>query len=463
MFACLFFFALMSLSAAPELPAHGAIEAVIRGTAQPIDVTLLRRDGEAWTAVEHRSLGTSARTVHFEPLTAGVYQILIRGLSSTEQLATKVVIGDGDTRRAEITIDPVTVTGRVTFGGRAAGPGVVSLRHKEFQWRGLVTVEPDGSFHAPLWQRGTYLFSVREASIASFTGTIDLKGVSPIAFPIEVPDARISGIVHEAKSGAPVSGVSVALQTDSAEGTQHVNTVTDSAGRFGFNGLRTGRQTVRIVSAGHLEPSPIVFELDAAKASREVDILLDGGRSIPITVLDADEHPVANATVFTVAGARRRSRATTDQNGSTNLAIPTREGSSLFVIPDAGGFATMQLAPTQSGRLTVHLPRAASSLRIRARTTDGKPMPNFSLLMRYNGEVMPLEISDELSVQGLQFATKDSEAYLQNIPAGAYDFWPYRTKEEADSIIAASSDVAPPIHVDVHSGENTIVVKFAAR
>ena len=316
----------------------------------------------------------------------------------------------------------------------------------------------------PLWQRGTYLYSVREPSIASFTGAIALEGVSPIAFPIEIPDGRITGIVHEAKSGAPVSGVSVALQTDSAEGTQHVNTVTDSAGRFGFNGLRIGRQTVRIVSARHLEPSPIVVELDAAKASREIDIPLDGGRSIPITVLDADEHPVANATVFAVAGARRRSRATTDENGTTNLAIPTNEASSLFVIPDAGGFATMQLAPTQSGRLTVHLPRAASSLRIRARTTDGKPMPNFSLLMRYNGDVMPLEISDELSVvQGLQFATKESETYLQNIPVGRYEFWPYRTKEEADSIIAASSDVAPPIQVDVRSGENTFVVKFAAR
>jgi hypothetical protein len=463
MSAFLFLLAVLSLEAAPELPAPGVIEATIHGTSQPLGVILLRRDGDEWKEMDRRSLAPSIRAVRFDALAAGVYQVLIRGMSGTEQLATKLVIGQGDTRRADITVDPVILTGRVTFGGNPSGTGSVTLRNKDFQWHAAISVEPDGTFRAPLWQSGSYFFSVRSTTITTaYTGTIVLEGSSPIRFPIEIPDGRITGVVRDAKSGIPVSGASVALQTDSAGASQHVNSITNHAGRFDFNGLRFGRHTVTIVSAKHLEPSPVVFDLDAAKPARELDIPLDSGRTIAVMVRDADDHPVPNASLFAVSGGRRRSRVTTDENGSAMLAVPVKETASLFVVPDAGGFTTMQLA--QEPRVTVRLPRAASSLRIRTSTTDGKAMPNFSLLMRYNGEVMPLEIADELSVvQGLQFATKESEAYLQNIPAGKYEFWSYRTKEEADSILAASSDVAPPIHVDVHGGENTIVVKFAAR
>jgi hypothetical protein len=465
MIAYLLFLALINLHSSDVPTAHGAIEATIRGTSQPIEAVLLRRSGEAWTELDRRRLAPSVRAVRFDALPAGIYQVLIIGTSSTEQFGTKVVIGDGDTRRAEITIDPATVTGRVTLNGKTAGPGAITLRHKELQWRALIPIAPDGTFHALLWQRGDYSFSARTASLTtSYTSSIVLEGVSPISFPIEVPDGRITGIVHDAKSGAPVGGASVALQTDSAGRSQHVNTITNRNGRFDFNGLPFGRQSLTVVSGRYLEPSPIAFDLDAAKPSRDLDIPLDTGMTIAIMVRDAGDHPVANAAVFAVLAARRRSRATTDENGSAILAVPVTGTSSLFVIPDAGGFTTMQLAPQQDGRLIVHLPKASSSLRIRARTTAGKPMPNFSLLMRYNNELMPLEIADELSVaQGLQFGTNESEAYLRNIPAGKYEFWPYRTKEEADSIIAAGNDITPPIQVDVRNGENSIIVKFAAR
>lgn len=117
------------------------------------------------------------------------------------------------------------------------------------------------------------------------------------------------------------------------------------------------------------------------------------------------------------------------------------------------------------GRAAIHLPSVSSSLLIRALTTDGQTMPPLSLLMRFNGELIPVEVAEELaSVQGLQLATgANSEALLKNIPSGSYEFWPYRSESEAESIVAAGSTFAAPIQVNVRTGENKIAVKFARR
>ena len=92
-------------------------------------------------------------------------------------------------------------------------------------------------------------------------------------------------------------------------------------------------------------------------------------------------------------------------------------------------------------------------------------MPRFSLLMRYNGELVPAEVAEALAaIQGLDLMTgPQSEAHLRNIPSGSYEFWPYRTDSEAEWIVAAASTAPAPIQVNVRTGENAIAVKFAAR
>ncbi len=456
--------AILTADAAPV--ANGTIAVRINGTAQPVTVSLQLRDGESWKDVGYRSLPSSVRAAQFDNLSAGVYEVLAAGTSGTEQFATKVVIGGGDKRTAAIAIDPILVTGRVRIGSSDVGPAVLFLQQKEFHWRGSVDVDPDGTFRFTLWQRGPYFYSVRAGSMTtSFTSTIDLSGVSPIAFPIDIPDGHITGTVRDAKSGKPVGGVSVTLQTDGARGSHHVSVTTDGNGRFDFSGLPFGRQTVRAISGAYLEPLPIVFDLGASNDRRELDIRLDAGRTISVSVTDAGNLPVSNANVFTVVDGRRRARATTNEKGSTNLALPEDGAATLFVIPNERSFGVMRLDHAGGSQVSLHLPPASSSLRIRARTTDDKAMPSFSLLMRYNGDLMPLEISDELTaLQGVRLNTNEaSEVYLQNIPAGRYEFWPFRTTEEAESILAAGNAVTPPIQVDVHPGENSVVVKFAAR
>jgi Carboxypeptidase regulatory-like domain len=458
---------LMMLAAGASAPA-ASIDATIRGTAQPLEVQLLLRDaGDNWTAIAQKSLPAKTRRVRFDGLEAGVYQILIRGPVPTEQLATKIGVGRGDRQRTTITIEPFVLAGRVTLGGTELGAGGLLLKHREFKSRSEVLLESDGTFRVPFWQRGTFSYGVRGPALpTAYSHLAELDGPSPGPLHIDIPDSRITGIVRDANSGEPVAGATVALQTNAAGSEEHVRLTTGPDGRFDFIGIKHGSQTVRIHAARHLDPEPVVFDLTAAAPLRELDVRADSGRAVPIVVFDKKHDPIANAKVFVVADAKLVARGTTDAHGRATVPVPVRESATLFVVAEQGPFA-MRRVPRNDEKppLEVYLPAWSSSLLIRAQTTDGKTMPPFSLLMRYDGELMPTDVAEELSaVQGLQLATgTDGEAYLRNIPSGSYEFWPYRTTAEAESIVAAGSTFIAPIQVNVRMGENKIAVKFASR
>lgn len=445
--------------------ANASIDATIRGTAQPLEVELLlRNQSEKWTSVAKKQLDAKTRRVRFDRLNAGVYQLLVRGPIATEQLGTKVIVGKRDHRRTTIDVAPFELTGRIDFAGAPLGGGGMLLNHKELGWKVAFKIEDDGTFRVPFWQHGTFRYTIKNPALATnFDDFLDVTG-SPLA--IEVPDGRITGIVRDAKSGAPVPNILVGLTTKTGDVEQNVRLETDAAGRFDFTGAKFGKHTVRFISPNHLDAEPISFTLDASSRLRELDVQLDPGRIVPIVVVGADSQPVPDALVFAVSDAKLRSRTTTDGDGKTTASIPVGEAATLFVIPPSGAFGVQRLQREHDGkRVWVHLPRAASSLLIRAQTTDGKSMPPFQLLMRYDGTTVPIEVAEELSaVQGLQLATgDDSEALLQNIPSGSYEFWPYRTEQEAQAILSSGDSFAAPILVNVKEGENKVAVKFAAR
>jgi 5-hydroxyisourate hydrolase-like protein (transthyretin family) len=458
-------FLLLALLAPDTAPPGGAIEATIRGTRQPLEVELLlRQEDESWQEVAHRSLPAATRQVRFEGLASGVYQLRIRGSETSEQFAMKVGLGQGDERRPTIAIESRKLTGRITLGGANLGAGTLVLRHKELRWEAEIPVREDGTFHAPVWQYGMFAYSVRTPALPTpYTSQIELDG-TPAA--IDIPNGRITGVVRNAKSGTAMAGVMIALQSNVGSSEKHVRTTTNAQGRFDFVGMKFGRHKVRVSSPEYVEPVPVVFELKESAPSREMDVRLEPGRAVPLLVVGADGHPVQRATVYALTGAKICARATTDEDGRTAVAVPEREEAALFVIAPEGGFGVARVAMDRNGeRLRVDLPHPSSSLSMRARTKDGTAMPPFSLLMRYDGAIVPMEVLEELTaVQGLHFSTgTGSDVKLDGIPGGSYEFWPYRTEEEAEAIVAAGEGFAAPILVNVHEGKNTIAVKFAAR
>ena len=463
---------MIAAEAAPAAAPAGSIDATIRGTTQPLEVQLLLRDdAENWKAVAQKSLPAKTRRVRFDGLEAGVYQILVRGPMLSEHLATKVGIGRTDKRRITITIEPFVLAGRVTLGGTQLGAGGLLLKHREFHTRSPILLGPDGTFSVPFWQRGTFSYNVRGPALPTdFSYEAQLEGPSPGPLNVDIPEGRITGILHDAKSGQPVADATVMLQTNVADREEHVKLTTDPAGRFDFVGIKPGSHIVQIQAPRYLEPEPITFQLTDAAPLRELDLRLEPGRAVPIVVIGKEHDPVANAKVFVVADSKLRGRGTTDEDGRVSVPVPPGESATLFVVAEEGPFAMVRVPRgVESGvddkrRLEVYLP-STSSLLIRAQTTDGKSMPPFSLLMRYDGELVPPEVAEYLTeMQGLQLATgPDGEAHLRNIPSGSYEFWPYRSEAEAESIVAAGSMYLAPIQVNVGAGENKIAVKFNSR
>ena len=452
------------LGTAPGEP-QAAIEARIEGTDQPLLVALLSRgDGTSWTLIEEEALPPGQREVRFGHLKAGVYQLLVRGIKNTDRMAEKIILGGGDTRRVVMTIAPFELAGTVAQDAKAVGAGVVTLRHAEMHWRATIPFAADGTFRTTMWQRGEYTLSVAAAAITPpHTGSIRIDGDAPVRVAIHVPDGRITGTVREAKSGEPIGDTLVTLQTITSEGTRQSSVRTDSAGRFAFTAVRHGRHTLQAVSPSHLVASPVQVELQRTLKERALEIRLETGRKLPIVALDADQHSVANATVVAISGGTLQSRTTTASDGRATVSVPAADASTIFVIPAAGFGMARAAADAGLQPLRVDVRRAASSLVIRTRTTSGDSLPPFSLLMRYDGERLPAAVTEELeSVQGLQLTTDErGEVRLRQIPAGRYEFWPYRTADEAESIAAAEQPA--PIQVDVRSGENAIAVTFAPR
>ncbi len=454
-------FALLALlfAAAAGAAPRASIEATIRGTDQPLGIELLVRVSEGeWRTVAHRALDAAGRRVHFDALEAGIYQLRIEGPQPTEQLATKIVLGSKDQRSVVVSVEPVELTGRVTYGGTEIG-GVLALRHNEFRWRGAIAVGADGAFRAPLWQRGEYTYEIRGPGLSTpFHDVVELTGTGPVA--LDIPDGRIRGVVRQANGGAPVVSASVVV-----ESTSMTRASTDAEGRFDFTGIKDGRYLVRVVSPGHLDVEPAAVRIDGANRQRELTFDLDRGRSLPVVVVDPGQAPVVDAIVFVAAGTKVCSRSYTDGEGRTNAAAPADEDATLFIVPRAGAFGIYSVGKSDRGPLRVSLSPPSSSLLIRARTSAGAEMPPFSLLLRYNGALVPPEIADALaSVQGLNLAKgAETDVRLDRIPSGRYELWPYRTNEEAEAILATVDDVAAPIQIDVRTGENRVAVQFAAR
>jgi Carboxypeptidase regulatory-like domain len=457
---------LLALLAGDPAP-RSAVEATIRGTAQPLEVRLLVRDAsEQWQEVAYEMLPAATRDVRFDGLASGVYQLLVKGPQTTERIATKVVLGTNDTRRITISIEPFAFTGRITTGGVALGPAELLLRHDELHWRAGIAVDRLGAFRVPMWQRGAFTYTLRAPALTTqYSDAVELAGDAP-AFALDIPVARITGVVRDAKSGAAIANALVLLQTNSGDDEHHVRLRTGADGSFDFTGVKDGQHVVRVVASNYVEPDPVAFELDAKRRLRELDIRVDPGRAIAVLVIDADGDPVADATLFALAGARLASRAITDEDGRATVAALAGEEATLVVVARPSGLAAVRVPrDAQPGRLRIELARPSSSLHIRARTTAGAAMPQFSLLLRYNGTILPAAINEELAaLQRLHLATdQNSDVVLRNIPAGSYELWPYRTADEAEAILSAGDAVEAPIRVEVRPGENTIGVRFAAR
>lgn len=414
---------------------------------------------EQLAVVRRARLDAPRRSVDFDGLGPGVYVLLIRGEGAMQQFATKINLGTGDVRNAEIAIHPLPFTARVTMGGQPLPHAEVALRNDAFHWHADLDTDDAGRFTGELWQPGEYTAEYRGNSAASsFAQPVTLGRTAPASLKLDIARREVRGQLLDT-DGYPVAGARVFLHTDSEESSSTVQAETAVDGRFAFEAVVAGEQRISVVAGGYLIPDDVRFALAPADTLREVPVRLESGIPRALRVTDAAGHPPMAAEVVAVSNGVLRATSYADQEGRVRIPVASAP-TVVFILGRDGSFAALRPASDEVTAVTLAAP--ASSLRLTTRTTLGRPLPGVAMLLAYGEEVLPLEVASRFEhAHGSLRTDYAGELTLRNLPAGTYRFWPYSSESEAESILA--SEVPAPVTVNVKPGENVVVVEFMAK
>lgn len=448
---------------AVELAPAGSVRVVVERGAfdAPLELSLgIREEGlpAHWIAQQRIERGNTAT---FADLDAGTYTVLVAGPQPLERVAQGVNVGAGDVRQVKVPLHFVLAHGRITKGGKPLGGVSVRFENADHRWTSTVDTSATGEISTPLWQTGAFALSIRGgASHAPIVRNINLDERAFADFAIDVPDRRVFGRVVD-EDGVPVANALVALRTQTKTFAPTVRMRTGEDGTFAFDGVYEGTQKLTIVPERYLYPDPRKFELAEGDRAHEEVFEVKRGSEREVRVVARDGSPLAGAVVVVASGDHVRAAVGTDERGRARIAAPASGQSVLFVFPREGSFVTRRLGSDEAS-VRVDVPPPGASLHIATLTTDGAAVPNVDLLVRFNGEIVPPDVLDQLArLQGISFETNESGiAHLQNLPLGTYEFWPYRSENEAESLLASASGFAAPIVVNAVTGENKVTVRF---
>lgn len=447
--ACLLF--VLPLSAATL-----QVEVNRNGFAGPIEIALAPRvEGNLpeWSATK-KLTGSS---VQFIDLAPGLYTVLARGPQPLQRLSAKANVGaEGSTVR--LVIPKAKTALRVTLGGEPVARAVVSLMHEELRWSTELTTSDDGRFSGALWEPGQYYARIRP-EINAGPHVVSVKLTERLA--IDVPDRHISGHVLD-EDGKPVGGAVVMLKTENPEGSFSVRMSSAPDGAFAFFGVREGAHSLTARAPSYLNSDAVAFELRGPSAIRTTELKLLRGTQRAVRVVDERNAPVANATLYTACDGHVKSTTTTNAEGRSNVAIPDRASCAIYALPKEGSIGVARVTGTE--KLVIRVPDGSSSLRLALKSEAGEVFSDLWLLMRIDGTVVPPAIARQFTSKGLSLLTnEEGRISLAHIPAGTYEFWPYRTEAEGQMIYDMAGDFAAPISVNVLNGENDATVRFKAR
>jgi hypothetical protein len=452
------FVLLVDWSASAATLATLNVEVDRQGFTGPLRVAVARRVDEAppeWSTTQ--TLAAEQSVVRFDGLTPGLYLVMASGPQPLQRLSAKVNLGsDGTTLRFVLPRSKVTLS--ATLAGKPlAGAGIL-LTHRQLLWHTDVETDGDGRFAGELWEPGTYAASVsRDRTSAPYNVDVAL---APEALTIDVPDRHVSGRVSV--SGRPLAGAIVDLRSENSESTRTVRTLSGPAGEFFFLGVREGPLTLTARAPSYLDSDAVTFELRGASAQQSIDVELTRGERRAVRVVDTYGAPIDGATLIASCDGHVKSRAFTNAEGKTNVALPAGTSCAIFVLPKEGSIAVAAVKGSEP--LLIRVREGSSSLRLALQSVAGVPFPDMSLLLRIDGTVVSPAIARLLSSSGFSLETnEEGKLALEHIPAGTYDFWPYRTTAEGQMLYETATEFAAPISLTVLTGENNATVKFRAR
>jgi hypothetical protein len=401
-------------------------------------------------------------TLTFRDLAPGDYRLLIRGSEPFEQYATDLTVKEGELREEAVHIRPQAMDISVSLRRAPVKGALLEVWNTSTEWSASVTTDDEGHAASPLWQHGEFTAAV---NIPPHTSTFAHAAFhsGDVDWDIALPDQRIMGTVVDSRKGKPIAGARVFVNMDEGDTTTLVRRETDEAGSFVVESARPGRHTVTVNAAGFM-PGTTTFTTAKGEVDRSVRIAMRRGVERVLRIRTPSGTPIWGALVVDDQGMMG-SPVYSDASGAVKVTVPDGERASYYVLPKEGSFAITSVDGDRPGaeEEAVVAPGEASII-VRTLDETSASVPNVSLLMRYNGHSIPWPVTMAMTdYQGRAFSTAaHGKLVFDHVPTGTYDFWPYFSAAEAQSIVQKVTADAPA-RIAAQPGPNAITLTFARR
>jgi hypothetical protein len=345
------------------------------------------------------------------------------------------------TTEVAIAMHGVTVTGRVTRGGRAVGEGLVRLSTTEQQpfiqlaqatpmgtiGNEIIGVVPrvvsasvggDGAFELRDVAPGRYAATWLSDTTQSAPRTIVIPEAQAFALALELPESGVSGIVRKRDGSAPRQAMVTVEQ-----GARRINILADSGGNFSFVGLEAGAATVRASGEGLVAEEKVTVD---EGRSAFAQLTLDTKRVNDVAVLVTSEQgPQANVFVFLRQSGQLQASTTGADGRAVFHLAPSASTAEVTAWSPAYGW--MFVAPRQLGD---ELAEVAITMR---RTAAGLLVDGKGAIGVWSPSGFPLH--EALQLLGVRSA---APLRIDGLPAGTYGI----TSANARKDVAVTDRVA---------------------
>jgi hypothetical protein len=399
--------------------------------------------------------------IRFDRIEPGRYVVLARGGGPCEQHGETLDLREGEEKNVELRISPMRLRMRTTMDDEPVAGARITFESNDGHWSAKLETGADGEAAVPLWQAGRVLAAVyaeSQMTIAHFESRV-LAADEEIEWTIAVPSRSVRGRVVDSKTGFPVADAAISLRAG-REPAFVVRTRSDSEGRFRFAPVPYGTHTLTAASRTHLQAS-MSYTFAAPAQHRDVTIRLDGGSMVRLRILDAAGAPSAGAIAMQYDGLVQTRMSRADESGVAEIIVPDGRTRDVYVVPRDGSFGIARVA-AKPLEATMRLPRGTSRIEIRAESEGREPIPNVSVVMRYNRQLIPADVVAHFArIQGARTRSyADGRIVFDHMPPGLYEFWPAGSAAELQALAAGAGPRAP-VSLTAAPGENVAVLVFA--
>ncbi|HEX8410244.1 MAG TPA: carboxypeptidase regulatory-like domain-containing protein, partial [Thermoanaerobaculia bacterium] len=335
-------------------------------------------------------------TVNFENVEPGDYVVVARGNEEWERLGEPVSLVAGGDSRLILRIEPFAVRFRVRHDGTALAGANIVLKQRDVHWQGSLKTDASGEAKAALWQGGRLNATVEAVEAMPYLERRTLLDGVETDWLLEVPLREITGLVVDARTETVIPGAAVHLSMNSVDGySLGVSTKADGNGRFRFAPVPYGEHTLKAAAPGY-PPHATTYSFHEPEQSRDLRLTLERGSKVVLSVLTPRGSPIAGARAIDFLALVKRGTAATDASGTVTVLVSEGEKRDVWIVPRDGSFAWTELR-ADTRQAAVHVPAAVSRIVLETKSEANVPIPNVSVVIRFNGRILPFEVVHALA------------------------------------------------------------------